>query len=773
MALLTNDIYVGDIVSPTYHFRNPGVELGSYKGSFALDVIGNELSIDQFTVTVRWTEADLYNHFITSEDDDFILSNDDDFLVLFRDDVSPQLKDFMKELPFGTPVWWYVDNTFYSKGYLKSVDRVSREGFKITCVSGVGLLDTDTHPGDLYQNASITDVLTSIIGGAFTYTVSAAVQNNARIFGRLPYDTRRNNLHRLLFATGAALMRGDENTDYVIDYLPNTITDVPASRVALQGSVDYQTPSNRVEVTEHAFFQTANDPTVTLFDNTSEVVADHLLVVFDGAAYNLGTTGTMTINDSGVNFAVVSGLGTLTGKYYVHTTQIDILENNPNNDPVRVRRVETNELVTALNAKNVAKRVLSYYQSAKTVRAKIVTDGERCGNLIRFTDSFGDLTQAYLSRQDSVVTTVIGAQCQLVEGFEPGSGGNNFLYRQEITASGTWTVPPGVTFIRIALVGGGNGGQGGYDGEEGAYKRKGTDPIWDPGEPGGELTREYVVIIEDHLWMYYMGYGNAQQRIPAGGAAGTAGQQAKVYVVEHAVTPGEVISFIVGSGGAGGSRNGGLGALGTPTTASSTSIGSVSSESGLASQGYFDPMTGDAFATPGIVGIKGGDGGRTDTISLYGNQGGNGLPGGSAAGYNGGAGGTGIIRNLTDYGQTRESKVSGGGGGGGAYGAAGSPGGNATFVPAHDDSDGDRVGDRLTSGAGGNGANALPPPKPTYGCGGGGGNGGGAGGNCGGVAGLDGYYLNDVGTVYKHQGGAAGKGSVGGAGGDGIAVIYW
>ena len=202
MALLTNDIYVGDIVSPTYHFRNPGVELGSYKGSFALDVIGNELSIDQFTVTVRWTEADLYNHFITSEDDDFILGNDDDFLVLFRDDVSPQLKDFMKELPFGTPVWWYVDNTFYSKGYLKSVDRVSREGFKITCVSGVGLLDTDTHPGDLYQNASITDVLTSIIGGAFVYTVSSAVQNNARIFGRLPYDTRRNNLHRLLFATG-------------------------------------------------------------------------------------------------------------------------------------------------------------------------------------------------------------------------------------------------------------------------------------------------------------------------------------------------------------------------------------------------------------------------------------------------------------------------------------------------------------------------------------------------------------------------------------------
>lgn len=760
MALLTNDIYVGDIVSPTYHFQNPGVELGSYKGSFTLDVIGNELSIDQFTVTVRWTEADLYNHFITSEDDDFILGNDDDFLVLFRDDVSPQLKDFMKELPFGTPVWWYVDNTFYSKGYLKSVDRVSREGFKITCVSGVGLLDTDTHPGDLYQNASITDVLTSIIGGAFTYTVSAAVQNNARIFGRLPYDTRRNNLHRLLFATGAALMRGDENTDYVIDYLPNTITDVPASRVALQGSVDYQTPSNRVEITEHAFFKTANDQTVTLFDNTNEVAADHLLVVFDGAAYNLGTTGTMTINDSGVNYAVVSGLGTLTGKYYVHTTQIDVLENNPNNDPVRVRRVETNELVTALNAKNVAKRVLSYYQSAKTVRAKIVTDGERCGNLIRFTDSFGDLTQAYLSRQDSVVTTVIGAQCQLVEGFEPGSGGNNFLYRQEITASRTWTVPPGVTFIRIALIGGGNGGQGGYDGQNGAGQSEMTF--------GGEYIGDY--------YYYKYVYANAQQRQSVGGNKGSAGQQGKVYVVEKNVCPGEIITFSVGIGGNGGARNGGYGSIGTPTTASSTSVGNVSSENGAVSIGYFDPFNGEAYAYAGKNGIAGAGGGRTDTNNLYGWSGGNGLSGVSTDAYNGGSGGFGMIATMAPA-PSIHCPASGGAGGGAAYGSNGGTGGSASYNPGHWESVGDEyyrwISGSLNTGAGGAGANAVAPTKPTYGCGGGGGNGGGGGGNAGGgeMLSWSGWNVSEGLTIGAA--GAGGKGSIGGAGGDGLVVIYW
>jgi hypothetical protein len=771
---LSNDIYIGSVIDPLYHFENVQIVMNSAKGVFALDVIGNELSVDQFSVVIRWTEDDMFDGFITSDDKVFQTSTNDDLLVLQYAGASTELKDFLKELPFGTPVWWYVNSSFYAKGYLKSVDRQSKNSFKLTCVSGVGLLDTSMHPGNLYQNAAIQDVLASIIGGAFSYTVSDAVKNTARVYGRLPYDTRRNNLHRLLFASGAALMRGMANNDYVIDYLSTTITDVPASRVALLGSVQYQLPSNRAEITEHAFFQTANDPVETLFDNTSETAADHLTVIFDGAAYDLATTGNMTINESGVNYAIVSGLGTLTGKYYVHTTQIDVLENRPNNEPVRVRRVTENELITALNARNVSRRVLSYYQSAKTVKAKILTQGEKCGNLLRFNDSFGDLTTAYLSKADTLVTTVIGAQCQLIEGFQPGNNGNNFLHRQAITANGNFTIPAGVTFIRVALIGGAQGGQGGYDGEEGAYKRKGTDPIWDPGEPGGELTSEYKTIVEDYLWMYYMGYANGDQRIPAGGNPGASGQQAKVYVVEHAVTPGEVISFIVGSGGAGGTRNGGIGALGTPTTASSTSLGFVSSENGLASQGYFDPMTGDAFATPGIAGLKGGNGGRTDTISLVGNQGGNGLSGGSSGSYNGGAGGTGIIRNLSDYGHTELSKVSGGGGGGGAYGVAGSPGGNATFEPAHTDPNtGTRYGDRLTSGAGGNGANALPPPKPTYGVGGGGGNGGGAGGNCGGVAGLDGYYVSDVATTYKHQGGAAGLGSIGGAGGDGIAVIYW
>ena len=769
MALLANDIYVGSVNNPLYHFTNSNAELSGFNGNFALDVIGNELSVDQFTANIHWTEDDMFDGFITSDDKDFQTANDEDLLVLKYAGASTELKDFLKELPFGTSVWWYVNGVFYAKGYLKSVDRVSKNNFKITCVSGVGLLDTSMHTGGIYQNTSITTVLASIIGNAFTYTVSQAVQNTARVYGRLPYDTRRNNLHRLLFATGAALKRGTASNDYVVDYLSNTITDVPASRVSLQGSVQYQLPSNRAEVTEHAYFYIAGVERTTLFDNTNSGAADHTLVIFDGPVYldentspsspnfdGLLTTGTLTIDEQGVNYAVVSGYGTLTGKYYVHTTQINVLENNPNNDPVRVRRVEENELVTALNARNVARRVLSYFQSAKTVKAKLITSGEKCGDLLRFADSFGELTQGYLAKADTLITTIIGAQCQLIDGYEPNSNGNYFLHKWIVYNTGTWTVPAGVTFVRIALVGGGQGGQGGYDGENG-YGRAdmATEFV-----PGVNYTHELI------------GYANANQSVASGGAPGTPGQAGKVLVIEHTVAPGEIISFNIGARGAGGARNGGTGSLGGATSVSSTSIGSATSDSGVITQGYFDPFNGIVYAGAGVSGIKGGDGSKTDTIDYYGYKGGNGLKGEDAEHpsytFKGGAGGIGHV--WTDAPDGRAT-ASGGSGGGAAYGMNGLPGEDSEYQKPYVQQ-GYWVNGRVQGGNGGNGASALKPINAYYGFGGDGGHGGGGGGNGGGVDSA-GFDFTPPTNGYAGDGGAGGLGSEGGNGGNGVAIIYY
>lgn len=754
MAVLSNDIYIGSVSDPLYHYTNVNFDFESAKGVFALDLIGNELSIDTFSFTVHYvvpvtlyklTDSRLYK----------LMGNQ---LYALKASYT-QPKDYLKELPYGTPVWWYVGGTFYAKGYLKSVDRISKTGYKLTCVSGVGLLESVMHTGGLYQGVAISTVLSSIIGSAFSYTVSNAVQSTL-IYGRLPYDTKRNNLHRLLFATGAALKKGTASNDYVIDYLSDTVTEVPASRVALQGSVQYQLPSNKVEVTEHSFFYDANVATETLFDNTSGVAADHLIVVFQEPVYvsSLATTGTLTVNSSGENYAVVTGTGTLTGKYYTHTTQVLELSNNPNNDPERVRRVEDNELVTATNSRNVAKRVLSYFQSAKTVKAKLLTQGEKCGDCLQFTDAFGDITAAYLSRMDTLVTSVIGAQCQLIEGYIPTSGGNNFTHRVAFTTGTTFTVPAGVDFMRFVLIGGGTGGQGGYDGTDGAG--------------GDDLADAWPTVVDYpsyNEWTGKMSYYSSQPAAGVGGNGGSAGSAGKVYVFEHEVTPGETINVAIGSGGIGGARNGGSGVSGFASQIYSSSTGTISSSSGVVGSGYYDPFTGDAYALPGVAGVKGGDGGQTDVDSLAAWHGYSGISGTACGNYAGGAGGAGVRKtHNNNYGL--EYSASGGGGGGAAYGANGGAGGAGEYTPRHWNDQGTAIiPDDTSGGKGGNGANAVAPSKPTYGCAGNGGNGGGGGGNGGGCF----TVYPSGGSFHSGAKGTGGNGSAGGAGGDGIVIIYY
>jgi len=194
--------------------------------------------------------------------------------------------------------------------------------------------------------------------------------------------------------------------------------------------------------------------------------------------------------------------------------------------------------------------------------------------------------------------------------------------------------------------------------------------------------------------------------------------------------------------------------------------------------------------------LRGGNGGLTDTSSTYGTSGANGRAGENVGTFTGGAGGKGkrtkievrFTRDDEDVEwetETFTQSTSGGGGGGAAYGANGSPGGDARIIAGHPFPDDPEYywGTHYLSGIGGDGASALPPDQAENGNGGQGGNGGGGGGNLGGVLGFCGYNTAqrkiDLGGGDPDYGGSGyyqakgGHGSVGGQGGNGVAIIYW
>lgn len=763
---LDNNIRLGSLDDPSYIYRNRQIVLNSPRGTFSLDTIGNELSVDEFSFIVRYND-DVTMAYSPTNADVYVDTNNRIYLVASTGRTPA--REYLTDVVYGTPVWWYVAGAKFAKGYVKSIDRVAKSQWKITCMSGIGLLNDKTHVGGLYTGALCRNVVADLVGGAFAYGIANEV-GNTRIYGWLPYDTARNNLHRLLFAIGASLQQGI-NVDYNIIYLGSNTVTVPSSRVALGGSVQLQIPATGAEVTEHGFSALASDEVVSLYDNTQgdAGTANNLTVVFSDPMHDLSTTGTLVINESGVNYAVVSGTGTLTGKKYTHSKSI-VAVGDTTSAARNIKRVEDNCLVSTANSWNVAQRVFSYYQSAKTVKAKMLLNSEKPGQNLAMTDAFGEAVNAYLSKMEVLVTTVKGASCELIEGYTPDYQGNNFTQRALIDANGTWTVPDGVTMIRIVLIGGGSGGTGGYDGKRGMG-----------GRPDPFFPKDYQFSSDNDtelgLFAWYWNGGN-QNPVP-GGAAGSPGASGSILVSTVAVNPGDVLTFDIGAGGAGGAKNGGDGATGLPTSVSSSAGWTFTSADGVPSEiGYRDVIGNITLALPGEAGHQGGAGGMSDTVDFTACKGGNGLAGGSVGQWRGGRGGKGNTWDLIGGLNAKPCKISAGGGGGAAWGANGGDGSPAEKLS--------NTGyGWYRSGKPGNGANASAPDKPTYGCGGGGGNGGGSGGNC---AGMTGYYAegtspadafeigwgDDTTAPFdKDKGGKPGNGSIGGDGGDGCGILYY
>ena len=758
---IANEIRIGPQNNPAYRWGNDKIVLAP-RGVFSVDVLGNELSIDQFSATVRWNvDAPLvYNPAGTPQ---AYKTNGGGIYLLKKPANYGQF--FLTDIPPSTPVYWYVGGSVFAKGYFSKVERIGRHLYKITCMSGIGLLSAKTHAGGLYTGQTAETLLSSIIGSTFPYSADADVKA-VTVYGHLPYDNARNNLHRLLFAIGAVLMKKSDGT-YNIEFLKNTMTNVPTSRVALGGKTEYKTPADSVEVTEHSFFALNSDEIVQLFDNSNGAAVSNQLVIFDQPMHDLTVTGNLTISESSVNHAVVSGVGSLTGKQYTHNALI-IREGGSSNN---VKRVTSNELISFANSYYVARRVYSYFASTKTLNAQILLDGEKPGQLLALRDSFGDPTNAYLSQMDVAVTTVKLAQCKLIAGFQPGAAGNNFTHRALITANATWTVPSGVTRIRIVLIGGGQGGQGGYDGADG------LDDTTTPG-----LEKHFIgPTPPSQSGAFYDGeimfaYQNDEQPPGVGGAAGAAGAKAAFLVSDKSVSAGNTIAIVVGVGGNGGARNGGEGDAGTPTTATGTAIGTLSSDDGVSTyEGYNDPISGITYAIDGVDGVSGGDGGKS---SPYGWASEGSSRGENVSTYSGGAAGSGISGEKGGYAPGYFFVwYAGGGGGGGA--AQGGIGGAATAARVWQEQVTQQglywYRNVYNGGSGGNGANGVAPSQPTiYGQGGAGGNGGGGGGNAGGsYVGTNVSYdpLHDI--IAPGTKGVGGQGSAGSKGGNGCAIIYY
>lgn len=712
-------------------------------------LFGNELAADSLTFVVNsealqhGSETEPTYVYLLDVNEKPIKTSDGKFLV-----ARPWYPDYRK-FTAGAVLDLYNNpgGTIIGRFYVEEVKQISRKTVQFRCTDGIGMLSKMTdHKGGLYLQALTTTVGTVIneifAGSGLSYTVASEVAN-LQLIGHLPRANRRENLARILTATGASCT--EKNGRLVIEnlYYGGSQT-TPASRVYLSGgSVSYLSPATRVEVVEHNFYALDTDEEETLFDNADDATtAYNQLVIFDEPCRDLTVSGSLTINESNVNYAIVSGIGTLTGKPYTHTRRV-MARNTGINAAEYVVRIEDNELVSSYNSQNLLRRMANYYKCTLSIQYEQIdpTGTILPGTSLDVVDPFGVRRSGFISRKSFPIGNKTKAQMDVLVDFVSGPFGGSYdrstVFDASNISNGRLTLPAAMVGKQalVVLFGGAGGGQAGYDGIDG-NARKGLDEYENPTiQAGGK-----------------------------GGKGGAPGERGNILTFTVNALPAYYTGAAIGTGGEGGSSNGELGQPGTATT-----LGGYSSDDGVQLLSvYQDFITGTFYAEETQAGYQGGWGGKAynhgeDAVGDIG------APcvvrGGTPDNWEIYWGKNGANGNEFRWNQFSIENGAAGGGGG-AYGASDAGKGQvATKESAESLADAHWT-------LGGNGANALPFSfTASATCTGYGGNGGGGGGG----ASLSVSYNRNTGSVsYGYNtAGKGGKGSAGGKGGDGLILVYW
>lgn len=728
-----SELYIGDLNTPDYYFSD--FDLTHANGELSVDIVGNRLAQDEFEIDIAWDKTSAQMQIFAPADFDAILSEDNLYFA-----TNYMISRDLAGLPYGTPVWYYYDSTLVGKFYSKQVTQTGPASYEMTLMSAVGLLSNLIDRGGMFKAASgdtFLTVLAQIIGGSAgaldqgMYPITGGVfdclvEQQAAIQpieGHLKYGPARDNLHELLFAESIALTKSSDGTPlFSFLYSQENPAELDDGQIYLNGRVSYENTATAVEVTEHTFLDLgASDELVTLFDGAAEGTVTDALVLFDDPCHDLVATN-LTVSESGANYAIVSGSGTLTGRKYTHsqkTVRREVNDPRGEKNEVSVRDVG---LISPLNSSNVADRLIDYYSKQTTYDLDIVRkNGEpRPGRQYRFRDPYGVSTTGFVTKMEMYPSNIMRARCHIVANYKPSGGGNNFS-NAILFDSGNIVVPDGVTKMRLTLVAGGSGGNPGAN-----------------GSAGGSPT------LTDFYQTYYRGYDLSTALGGAGGAGGTGGTAGKVLTVDlDPVTPGSTITVTYGTGGASGSA-------GTDTTVTYNGITYTTANGELMPSGVVNLFTGEVLAKPGARGLDGGNGGDNLTDGGTVSDGGVSYIGGK---YSNESAYDSPYYRVYGVAASTIANRCGAGGGGAAFGH------NGYDARPYDNTD--------YNANGGNGANASAPSQAVHGSGGAGGNGGGGGGS----AGISQFRLSN--SYNTGTGGSGGTGSAGGKGGDGCVLAYY
>lgn len=359
----------------------------------------------------------------------------------------------------GDRVEWLHGTERMGIWYVQQVRRTGKNKYAVRAADAIAQLAADQHMGGLYVGAAAGGVIRDVCG-ALPVSVKSSLAE-LRLYGWLPIASRRDNLRHILFALGAVAKADPiSGTLHIVPLWRGTGSEL--TQLGIDASAEYPAPVSAVHLTEHQYTASDGDELQTLFEG---VATASTLVTFSVPMHDLVATG-FSILESGANYAVLgAGNGTLTGREYVHTTRIHtgtVTAGAAGN----LVDYSNETLVGMTNAAEVLQRLVAYHSSANTITADIRYQDQVPGDVATLPHPWnGTSVSATIEQSDVTISGALKAGLKFRVGYLPPVPGSGYYgTRVLLTGSGNWTVPTGVTSVRVILIGGGSGGSSGLSG---------------------------------------------------------------------------------------------------------------------------------------------------------------------------------------------------------------------------------------------------------------------------------------------------------------------
>lgn len=284
---------------------------------------------------------------------------------------------FQRTLPLNI----YKNGVLFGRFFINtSKSNTYKTVFKINAEDYINILEDQVYMGERYANTLVSTVISNILGD-IPYDLDSEL-GEKRIYGFLPITDKRDALKQIAFAIDALI--DTSRSDVIkIKPLPTTVSAtigkdkiVSISRIEKNITTEYD-----LEVTDLSEITSTRD---VIFNDT---ITEDTTIIFNTQYSQLQITGG-TIVSSNINYAIISGNGTvtLTGipfnfvsntykKINQYTSSTDIIRREVYSSTLRLSNINTK----LNNMKFVKYEIESVFKMDDVKVGDIVMlDGEKC-----------------------------------------------------------------------------------------------------------------------------------------------------------------------------------------------------------------------------------------------------------------------------------------------------------------------------------------------------------------------------------------------------------